>query len=86
MTRNTAFSHDTSYIMPWAERRAHGDVNKAVRMVTGDYIAPRRVRQDTGYSLAQILERLSGESIAENARQAGVCPATVRKYRERWGI
>ena len=74
------------YLMPWAERRAHGDVNKAVRMVLGDHIAIRRTKEETGMSLAQIIERLAGESIAENCRQTGCCPATIKKYRDRWGI
>lgn len=72
------------YLMPWAERRAHGDVNKAVRMVLGANIAMHRVKVETGISMMRIIERLADESIAENCRQTGCCPATIRKYRKRW--
>ena len=68
----------------YATIRAHGDINKAMRMVLGDTTAVKRVREETGYSLAQIIERC--DTIAEASRQSGACPATVRKYKERWGL
>ncbi len=70
--------------MSWAERRAHGDVNKALRMIVGHTPAVVRVRAETGYSLAQIIERC--DTIAEASRQSGACPATIRKYKQRWGL
>jgi hypothetical protein len=70
------------YLHGWTSRRVQADINGALRMVLGHTPALHRTRAETGYSLQQIIERC--DTIAEASRQSGRCPATVRKYRERW--
>ena len=75
-------------MMRLAEIIRSGAIQKAIREINPEVCRKRQsaIRHETGESAPQILERLSGESIAENCRQSGLCPATVRRYRERWGI
>lgn len=71
-----------------ASRIRNNAVGKAVESVSGRISARRLVqlRQETGYSAPVLLEKLSGQRTAEIIRQTGLCHATVKKYRARWGI
>jgi len=56
----------------------------AVAMVRNTRPALRRCREESGYSLAQIIERC--DTLMEASLQAGVSYQTVRRYARRWGI
>jgi len=53
-------------------------------MVRNTRPALRRCRDESGYSLAQIIERC--DTLMEASLQAGVSYQTVRRYARRWGI
>lgn len=56
----------------------------AVAMVRNTRPALRRCREESGYSLAQIIERC--DTLKEASLQSGVSYRTVRRYARRWGI
>lgn len=56
----------------------------AVAMVRNTRPALRRCRDESGYSLAQIIERC--DTLMEASLMAGVSYQTVRRYARRWGI
>ncbi len=56
----------------------------AVSMVRNTRPALRRCRDESGYSLAVIIERC--DTLMEASLQAGVSYQTVRRYARRWGI
>lgn len=56
----------------------------AVAMVRNTRSALRRCRDESGYSLAVIIERC--DTLMEASLQAGVSYQTVRRYAKRWGI
>jgi len=53
-------------------------------MVRNTRPALRRCRDESGYSLAVIIERC--DTLMEASLQAGVSYQTVRRYARRWGI
>jgi molybdenum-dependent DNA-binding transcriptional regulator ModE len=53
-------------------------------MVRATRPALRRCREESGYSLAVIIERC--DTLMEASLQAGVSYQTVRRYARRWGI
>ena len=65
-----------------AIRRA--SIAGAVAMVRNTRSALRRCRDESGYSLAVIIERC--DTLMEASLQAGVSYQTVRRYARRWGI
>ncbi len=56
----------------------------AVAMVRNTRQALRRCRDESGYTLAVIIERC--DTLMEASLQAGVSYQTVRRYAKRWGI
>ena len=56
----------------------------AVAMVRNTRLALRRCREESGYSLGQIIERC--DTLMEASLQAGVSYQTVRRYADRWGM
>ena len=71
-----------------ASRIRNNAVGKAIESVRERVSAHRLVqlRQETGFSAPQLLERLAHLKKAEIVRQTGLCYRTIDKYRERWGI
>lgn len=53
-------------------------------MVRNTRSALRRCREESGYSLGQIIERC--DTLKEASLQAGVSYRTVIRYARRWGI
>lgn len=63
-------------------------IGKAIEQVS-ERVSARRLqslRQETGYSAPALIEKLAHLRQAEIVRQTGLSHATVKKYRERWGI
>lgn len=71
-----------------ASRIRNNALGKAIESVRGRVSAHRlaQLRQETGFSAPQLLERLAHLKKAEIVRQTGLCYRTIDKYRERWGI
>lgn len=71
-----------------ASRIRNNAVGKAIESVRERVSAHRlvRLRQETGFSAPQLLERLAHLKKAEIVRQTGLCYRTIDKYRERWDI
>ena len=71
-----------------ASRIRNNALGKAIESVSGRISARRLVqlRQETGFSAPQLLERLAHMKKAEIVRQTGLCYRTIDKYKERWGI
>jgi len=71
-----------------ASRIRNNALGKAIESVRERVSAHRLVqlRQETGFSAPQLLERLAHLKKAEIVRQTGLCYRTIDKYRERWDI
>ncbi len=71
-----------------ASRIRNNALGKAIESVRERVSAHRLVqlRQETGFSAPQLLERLAHMKKAEIVRQTGLCYRTIDKYKERWGI
>ena len=71
-----------------ASRLRNNAVGKAIEQASGRISVRRltQVRQETGYSVPVLLERLAHLRQSEIVRQTGLSHATVKKYRERWEI
>lgn len=71
-----------------ASRIRNNKLGKAIEQVR-ERVSLRRLttlRQETGYSAPALLEKLAHLRQAEIARQTGLSHATVKKYRDRWGL
>jgi DNA-binding transcriptional MerR regulator len=67
-----------------ADNIRRSSIAGAVAMVRNTRPALRRCREESGYSLAQIIERC--DTLKEASLQSGVSYRTVRRYARRWGI
>ncbi len=67
-----------------ADNIRRSSIAGAVAMVRNTRSALRRCRDESGYSLAVIIERC--DTLMEASLQAGVSYQTVRRYARRWGI
>lgn len=59
-------------------------VGMAVAMVRNTRPALRRCREESGYSLGQIIERC--DTLKEASLQSGIGYLTVIRYADRWGM